>query len=134
MVFVDPLTDEERTALLRLTRQAVGRVSQRAYMILLSAQHRSVAEIAAIFGVSHATVGSEFGSILQQALLDLLILHAVVGHFPRCCYAPIRTHAGTLPYQRCLSVDLLFFPGLVERIWLYLKNTLVCFRFPGAFN
>jgi transposase len=39
-----------------MTRQAIGRVSQRAQMVLLSAQGRSVPEIAAIFLVSRATV------------------------------------------------------------------------------
>jgi transposase len=39
-----------------MTRQEVGRVSQRAHMILLSAQHRRDAEIARIFSVSKATV------------------------------------------------------------------------------
>ena len=56
MIYVRELTDEERQALKRLTRQAVGRVSQRAQMILLSAQRRTVPEIARIFEMSEATV------------------------------------------------------------------------------
>jgi transposase len=56
MMYVRPLTDDERAELKRLTHQAVGRVSQRAQMILLSDQHRSVPEIAALFEVSRATV------------------------------------------------------------------------------
>jgi hypothetical protein len=40
----------------RMTRQEIGRVSQRAQMILLSAQQRTVPEIAAIFAVSGPTV------------------------------------------------------------------------------
>lgn len=56
MIYVRPPTPEEDQELKRLTRQAVGRVSQRAQMVRLSAQHRTVPEIAAIFGVSHATV------------------------------------------------------------------------------
>ena len=39
-----------------MTRQEIGRVSQRAQMILLSAQRREVPEIARIFSVSRATV------------------------------------------------------------------------------
>ena len=39
-----------------MTRQAIGRVSQRAQMILLSAHHRTVPEIARLFDVSRATV------------------------------------------------------------------------------
>jgi transposase len=56
MIYVRPPTAEEEQELARLTRQAVGRVSQRAQMVRLSAQRRPVPEIAAIFGVSQATV------------------------------------------------------------------------------
>ncbi len=56
MLYVRQPTEEEHQELKRLTRQAVGRVSQRAQMVLLSAQRRSVPEIATIFGVSRATV------------------------------------------------------------------------------
>jgi transposase len=56
MIYVRQPTTDESTDLKHLTRQAVGRVSQRAQMVLLSAQRRTVPEIAAIFGVSRATV------------------------------------------------------------------------------
>ncbi len=56
MIYVRPLTDDEQTELKRMTRQEVGRVSQRAQMILLSAQRRTVPEIARLFDVSRATV------------------------------------------------------------------------------
>jgi transposase len=56
MIYVRPLTDEEQTELKRMTRREVGRVSQRAQMILLSAQHRAVPDIATLFAVSRATV------------------------------------------------------------------------------
>lgn len=56
MLFTRQPTDEEFRELQRLTRHAVGRVSQRARMILLSAQHRTVPEIATLFAVSPATV------------------------------------------------------------------------------
>ena len=56
MIYVRPLTEDEHTELKRMTRQDIGRVSQRAQMILLSAQHRSVPEIATLFDVSRATV------------------------------------------------------------------------------
>ncbi len=39
-----------------MTRQEIGRVSQRAQMILLSVQQRTVPEIAALFATSRATV------------------------------------------------------------------------------
>ena len=56
MIYVRSLTEDERTELKRMTRQDIGRVSQRAQMILLSAQHRSVLEIATLFDVSRATI------------------------------------------------------------------------------
>ncbi len=56
MIFVRPLTDDAHTALKRMPRQELGRVRQRAPMIRLSAQRRSVPEIATIFAVSRATV------------------------------------------------------------------------------
>jgi transposase len=56
MIYVRPLTDDEETELKRMTRQEIGRLSQRAQMILLSGQRRTVPEIAVIFGSSRATV------------------------------------------------------------------------------
>lgn len=56
MIYVREPTADEYAELKRMTRQAVGRVSQRAQMILLSAQHREVPDIARIFSVSKATV------------------------------------------------------------------------------
>lgn len=56
MLYVRQLTVDEHAELKQLTRQAVGRVSQRAQMVRLSAQHRTVPEIATIFEVSRATV------------------------------------------------------------------------------
>ena len=56
MIFVRKLTDAESRELRLMTRQAVGRVSLRAHMVLLSAQRHSVPEIATLFDTSHATV------------------------------------------------------------------------------
>ena len=56
MIYARQPTLEERRELQRMTRQAVGRVSQRARMILLSIQPRTVPEVAALFAVSSATV------------------------------------------------------------------------------
>jgi len=56
MIYVRPLTEDEHSELKRMTRQDIGRVSQRAQMILLSAQHRSVPEIATLFELSPPTV------------------------------------------------------------------------------
>jgi transposase len=49
-------TEEERAELQQMRRQAVGRVSQRAHMVLLSIQGQSVPVIAIIFQTSRATV------------------------------------------------------------------------------
>jgi transposase len=51
MVKIAPLGPEQRQALERLRRRAVGRVSQRAPLVLLSARGYSVAQLAAIFDV-----------------------------------------------------------------------------------
>jgi transposase len=56
MLYARQLTDEERTELQRMTRQEVGRVSQRARMILLSVRGKTVPEIADIFEASCAMV------------------------------------------------------------------------------
>ena len=56
MMYVRQPTEDERVELKRMTRQEVGRVGQRAQMVLLSAQRRTVPEIATLFEVSHATV------------------------------------------------------------------------------
>src|SRR3712207_2494635 len=56
MIYVRDPDDDELRELKRMTRQAVGRVSQRAQMVLLSAQRRTVPEIATIFEVSCPTV------------------------------------------------------------------------------
>jgi transposase len=56
MIFVRRLSRLEHATLQRMTRQEIGRVSQRAHMILLSDQQRSVSEIAGLFGVSRTTV------------------------------------------------------------------------------
>jgi transposase len=56
MMYVRQPTDEEQHELKRMSRREVGRVSERAHMILLSAQHRTVPEISTIFGVSRARV------------------------------------------------------------------------------
>jgi len=49
-------TPTEWDELERLRRQAVGRVSQRAHLILLSAQHHPIPELAALFALQPATV------------------------------------------------------------------------------
>lgn len=56
MLYVGPLTPAEVDALRSMTRHDVGRVSQRAHLILLSAQHTSVPELARLFAWSRATV------------------------------------------------------------------------------
>jgi transposase len=56
MVYARQPTVEERRELQRMIRQAVGRVSQRAQLILLSAQRHPVPELATLFAMSRATV------------------------------------------------------------------------------
>ena len=56
MVRIGPLSDEQRQALEQVRRRAVGRVSQRAHMVLLSARGYTVEQIAEIFGVGEDVV------------------------------------------------------------------------------
>ena len=56
MVRIESLPPEERQALNRLRRRAIGRVSQRAHMVLLSARGYTVGQIAQIFEVGEDTV------------------------------------------------------------------------------
>lgn len=56
MVQVGPLSGEQRQALERLRRRAVGRVSQRAHMVLLNARGYTVRQIAEIFAVGEDVV------------------------------------------------------------------------------
>lgn len=56
MLYARQPTDEERKELKRMTRQEVGRVSQRTQMILLFVRRKTVSEIADIFEVNRATV------------------------------------------------------------------------------
>jgi transposase len=56
MLYVRQPTDEERKELERMVRQEIGRVSQRAQMILLSARRKTVPEIADVFDVCLPTV------------------------------------------------------------------------------
>ena len=51
MVRIGPLSAEQRQALERVCRRAVGRVSQQAHMVLLSARGYTVEQVAEIFGV-----------------------------------------------------------------------------------
>ena len=56
MIYVRTPSDAELQELKRMTSQEIGRVSQRAQMVLLSAQGRTVPEIATIFAVKYKTV------------------------------------------------------------------------------
>jgi transposase len=56
MVKLGPLAEPQRQALEQLRRRAVGRVSQRAHMVLLSARGYSVAQLAEIFDVGEDVV------------------------------------------------------------------------------
>ena len=56
MIYARQPTEEERMALKHMCRQAIGRGSQRAHLILLSAQRHPVPELALLFAMSRATV------------------------------------------------------------------------------
>src|SRR5262245_21427891 len=56
MMYVRPLTEEERQELKRMRRQEVGRVSLRAQIILLSEKHWTVPQIAALLEISCVTI------------------------------------------------------------------------------
>ena len=56
MIYVRKPSVNERAELRKMARQEVGRVSQRATIILLSERRKKVPELAEIFGVSRATV------------------------------------------------------------------------------
>ena len=56
MVTIGPLSAHEQRALKQLQRRAVGRVSQRAHMVLLRARGYSVTQIAGIYEVGEDTV------------------------------------------------------------------------------
>jgi len=56
MLYVRQPTQEEKQELERMQRQEIGRVSQRAHMILLSGEHHAVPELARLFHTSRVTV------------------------------------------------------------------------------
>jgi transposase len=73
MIYVRRPRDDELQELKRMMRQEVGRVSQRAHMVLLSADHHPVPAIAAFFACSRATVRSwlrRFDSLGPAGLYD----------------------------------------------------------------
>ncbi len=73
MIYVRQPRDDELQELRRMMRQEVGRVSQRAHMVLLSADHHPVPGIAGFFACSRATVRSwlrRFDSLGPAGLYD----------------------------------------------------------------
>jgi transposase len=56
MIYARRPAEGERIELQRLVRQPIGRVSQRAHLMLLSARRRTVPELASFFGMSRAAV------------------------------------------------------------------------------
>ena len=71
MVRIGPLTDEQRQTLERVRRRAVGRVSQRAHMVLLSARGYTVEQIAEIFGLGEDVVRTWLHRYERQGPLGL---------------------------------------------------------------
>jgi hypothetical protein len=58
MIYVRQPRDDELQELKRMVRQEIGRVSQRAHMVLLSADHHPMPKIAAFSAYSRATACS----------------------------------------------------------------------------
>jgi transposase len=71
MVRIGPLSDAQRQALEQVRRRAVGRVSQRAHMVLLSARGYTVEQIAEIFGVGEDVVRKWLHRYERQGPLGL---------------------------------------------------------------
>lgn len=71
MVKIGPLSDEEQQVLERVRRRAVGRVSQRAHMVLLSARGYSVERIAEIFGLGEDVVRKWLHRYVERGPLGL---------------------------------------------------------------
>ena len=72
MVRVHSLSDEEKRKLKQMTRQQVGRVSERARMVLLSDQGQTIQEIAATFDCSDKTVRSWLNRYESEGYSGLL--------------------------------------------------------------
>ena len=73
MIYARCPTEQECLELERMMRQAVGRISQRAHIILLSTQRRPVPELASLFGRSRPTVRfwiHRFNTAGPQGLYD----------------------------------------------------------------
>src|SRR3954451_13371654 len=71
MIRIGPLSDEQRRALEGVRRRAVGRVSQRAHMVLLSAPGYTVEQSAEIFGVGEDVVRKWLHRYERQGPLGL---------------------------------------------------------------
>ncbi len=113
MIRVGPLSDDQRQRLERLRRRAVGRVSQRAHMVLLSARGDKVAQIAAIFELGEDVVRAWLHRY-QQAGPDGLVDQPRPGRPPRDRLARpiVDTQASNSPrnnglVQSCWTVGLL---------------------------
>lgn len=73
MIYVRLLAEDEYRELKEMKRKEIGRVSQRAHMIILSAKRWAVPRIATLFEVSPATVRSwirKFETEGPQGLYD----------------------------------------------------------------
>src|SRR5919199_1118884 len=72
MVSIGSLTEEQRQELRRLRRRAVGRVAERAQMVLLSARGYSVARITEIFEVGQDVVRTWLHRYQREGAAGLL--------------------------------------------------------------
>lgn len=108
MVTVGPLTTQQRRTLKQVQRRAVGRVSQRAHMVLLSARGYSVQQIAGIFEVGEDTVRTWLQRYQQEGA-DGLVDRPRPGRPPRDWLARHLIEA-----QVAVSPDQ---AGLVQGYW-----------------
>lgn len=79
MLYARQPTDEEWQELKRMTRQEVGRVSQRAEMVLLSVRRKTVREISDLFETCRATVRFGFTASTPKVRLGCTIESGVDG-------------------------------------------------------
>ena len=121
----------ERLALQRMIRQAIGRVSPRAPLMLWSAQRRTVPELASFFGLSERRRTDNF-----VACLEHLLLASPAGpilrsgeHVSRHTAHAVET--GLAVHPRLQLDDLpkdCSHLHLVERLWHRLQTTLAANR------
>jgi transposase len=117
--FVSPVDDSTRVELEQLRRQAVGRVSQRAHMVLLSLRGVAVGELAQIFGVGEDVVRLWLHCFAQRGEQPLT---AVLDDRPRSGRPPKDRLAGQIIDAQAQQSPPCF--GLLQTCWTVALLTL----------